>query len=145
MKNKSILIILSSVLLSLSPLSLIAANNIVVVVHPGNSIKTMTQDEIKRIYLGKNKLFKNGLSVAPVDAEKGSLKRKEFYKKVVGKSPSQVSSYWSRLIFTGKGAPPRVIDSEAEILAWVESHADSIGYVNKDSVTDTVKIVFTLP
>ena len=145
MKNKSILIILSSVFLSLIPPSLIAANNIVVVVHPSNSISTMTQDEIKRIYLGKNKLFKNGLSVAPVDAEKGSPKRKEFYRKVVGKSPSQISSYWSRLIFTGKGAPPRVIDSEAEILAWVESHADSLGYVNKDSVTDTVKIVFTLP
>ena len=145
MNNRSILIIIVSLLLSVMPIPSFAESNIVVVVHPSNSINTMTQDEIRRIYLGKNKLFENGSSVAPIDAQKRSSRRLEFYKKVVEKNPSQISSYWSRLIFTGKGAPPRVIDSDDEILAWVESHSNSIAYINKQRVTKGVKVVFRLP
>ena len=144
MNNKSILIIFTSLLLSVMSTPLFAGD-IVVVVHPSNNINTMTQDEIRRIYLGKNKLFKNGSSVEPIDAKKRSPRRLKFYKKIVEKSPAQISSYWSRLIFTGKGAPPRVIDSDDEILDWVGNHENSIAYINKELVTNDVKVVFVLP
>ena len=115
-----------------------------VIVHPGNSLQAITKDELKRIYLGKNKEFPNGLKIAALDHKKESQKKVEFYKKIVGKSLSQVSAYWSRLIFTGKGVPPRTLKSDAEIKEWVASHPGSIAYINVKNADDRVKVIFNV-
>jgi len=115
---------------------------LVVIVHPGNSLEAITKDKLKRIYLGKSKEFPNGLIIAALDQEKESEEKEEFYKKVVGKSLSQVSAYWSRLIFTGKGVPPRVLANDKEIKSWVASHPESIAYINSENADDSIKILF---
>ena len=117
---------------------------LVVIVHPGNSLEATTKDKLKRIYLGKSKEFPNGLIIAALDQAKESEEKAEFYKKVVGKSLSQVSAYWSRLIFTGKGVPPRVLRNDEEIKSWVASHPESIAYINAGSVDKSIKIIFNV-
>lgn len=117
---------------------------LVVIVHPGNSLEAITKDKLKRIYLGKSKEFPNGLIIAALDQAKESEEKAEFYKKVVGKSLSQVSAYWSRLIFTGKGVPPRVLRNDEEIKSWVASHPESIAYINAGSVDKSIKIIFNV-
>jgi ABC-type phosphate transport system substrate-binding protein len=112
-----------------------------VIVHPGNSLQAISKDELKRIYLGKSKEFPNGLLIAALDQDKESEEKKEFYKKVVGKSLSQVSAYWSRLIFTGKGVPPRVLLNDEEVKKWVASHPESIAYINAESADDSIKVI----
>lgn len=131
----------------LSVLLLSSANSfaeLAVIVHPGNSLEAITKDELKRIYLGKSKEFPNGLPIAALDQEKESKEKKEFYKKVVGKSLSQVSAYWSRLIFTGKGVPPRVLSNDEELKIWVAFHPESIAYINAGNVDDSIKVIFTV-
>jgi len=142
MKSKAFikLFFLSALLLS----SAYSFAELVVIVHPGNSLEAITKDELKRIYLGKSKEFPNGLIIAALDQEKESEEKEKFYKKVVGKSLSQVSSYWSRLIFTGKGIPPRVLPNDKEIKSWVASHPESIAYINAESADDSIKIIYNV-
>lgn len=125
-------------LLALSPLSYA---ELVVVVHPQNSVQALSKDEVARIYLGKSKNFANGSAIETIDLHKDSGLREDFYRKVCGKSPSQIASYWSRLIFTGKGVPPRSLDTEAAAKEWIASHPNSMAYIDSANVDGSVKVV----
>lgn len=124
--------------LLLSPL---ANAEIAVIVHPSNG-NELDKSVITRIYTGKAKSFPNGEQAVPVNQADGST-TDTFNKSVLNKSTSQLRAYWSKLIFTGKGAPPKVVDSEAEILQLVSTNPNIIGYVDAASVDGSVKVVAT--
>jgi ABC-type phosphate transport system substrate-binding protein len=113
---------------------------VVVVVHPSVSATASTK-EISRVFLGKSKSLPGGYKVKPVSLSEGNSAREEFNEKVLKKSNSQLKSYWSKLIFTGKGQPPKELGSDADVIAKVSSDPGSIGYISKESVTDAVKVL----
>ena len=114
---------------------------LVVVVNPQNTLQSLSKEDVSRIYLGKNKNFPNGSAIETIDLHKDSQQREDFYRKVCGKSPSQIASYWSRLIFTGKGVPPRSLDTEAAAKEWIASHPNSMAYIDSANVDGSVKVV----
>jgi ABC-type phosphate transport system substrate-binding protein len=66
---------------------------------------------------------------------------KQFLATRVGKTPAQFSSYYKKMIFTGRGRPLPKIDSDDAVLAYVRSTNGAIGYVSVDAVTDDVKVI----
>ncbi|MGC1510421.1 phosphate ABC transporter substrate-binding protein [Ketobacter sp.] len=129
-------------LLSVLFFSSIAHAEIAVIVHPSAGFNDLNEDDIKRIFLGKSKKFPNGASTNPVNQSEGNNIRDQFIDKVLQKSPGQYRAYWSQLIFTGKGSPPKDSGNSAEIKAMVADNKDMIGYIDLVSVDDTVKVVF---
>ncbi|TMO64458.1 substrate-binding domain-containing protein [Pseudoalteromonas aurantia] len=113
---------------------------VAVVVHPSNQIN-LTKNEIKRIYLGKMKNFANGQVILPIDLSEGDKTRNAFNKQLLGKSSSQIKAYWSKLIFTGKGTPPKNVRSESEVISAVAANPGTIGYVEASQVTDQVRVI----
>lgn len=113
-----------------------------VVVHPSNSA-SIDKEAVSRIFLGRMKDFNGNGEAVPIAQEEGSPARSEFNDKVVGKSDSQLKSYWSKLVFTGKGTPPKEVVSDAEILKLVSENPAMIGYVDSGSVDSSVKVVLT--
>ena len=79
-----------------------------------------------------------------MDQAEGSASRTVFYDKVVQKNPSQLNAYWSRLIFTGKGAHPRQVCSDAEVVDAVLEDEETIGYIDSAAVTEGVKVIYTV-
>lgn len=124
--------------LLLSPLTY---SQIVVIVHPTNA-NELNKSSISRIYTGKAKSFPNGEQAIPITQGESST-TDIFNKSVLNKSSSQLKAYWSKLIFTGKGTPPKVVESDAEIIKLVATNPNVIGYVNKSSVNDSVKVIAT--
>ena len=59
-------------------------------------------------------------------------------------SESQLKSYWSKLVFTGKGQPPRDVQTDAEMIELVAGNPNIIGYVDISSVTDKVKVLTSI-
>jgi len=116
--------------------------DVAVVVHPSNDAN-LDKGVIGKLFLGKKKSFDNGRAAIPINAAAGAGVRDEFNEKVVGRSSSQVKAYWSKLLFTGKGVPPKEADSDAEVIALISANPDTIGYVDAGSVTDAVKVVGT--
>jgi hypothetical protein len=43
----------------------------------------------------------------PIDQVVGSEIYVEFYKKVTGRDSAQIKAIWSRILFTGRGVPPK--------------------------------------
>ena len=120
--------------------STLAYAEVAVIVNPSNSSQ-ISDDDIKRIFLGKNKKFSNGNSVQAVNLQSGNAIRTDFEKQALGKSGSQVKAYWSKLIFSGKAKPLKELSSDSDVLSLVASTPNAIAYIDASKVDDSVKVV----
>ena len=114
---------------------------VVVIVNPKNATSSMSAGQVAQIYTGTTAAFPNGSAAAPLDMPDASPVREEFLAKVVGKSASQVKAIWSRLIFSGKGTKPKVLDSSAEVKKQVAADPNAIGFIEKSALDGSVKAV----
>ena len=103
--------------------------------------KLRSSKTVQRIFLGKDKKFADGSESIAVNQTAETQIRQDFDEAILGRSSSQVSAYWSKLVFTGKGIPPKELASDAEVLDLVSKNPSVIGYVDRASVTAAVKIV----
>ncbi len=92
-----------------------------------------------QFFLGKSNQF------TPVDQSKDSAIRREFCEKAASKSLTEVEGMWARLEFSGKGTTPKAYGSDAAAKKAIATDSAAIGYINKASVDDTVKVLLTLP
>ncbi len=125
---------------ALTLLANVAFSEVSVIVNPGNDVQ-LTNNDIARIYLGKAKRFPNGNPAVPLDRSEGSDIRVQFLEQTVGKDETKMKSYWSRLIFTGKGIPPKIIETDEEVKELVSRNPDLIGYIDSSAVDDSVKVI----
>lgn len=112
----------------------------VVVVHPSNDA-ALDKKSVQRIFLGKEKKFSNGKEVLVLNQAPASSARSTFDTDTLGRSSAQIAAYWSKLVFTGKGIPPKELDDDAAVLAIVSANPNAIGYIDSASVSDAVKAI----
>lgn len=112
----------------------------VVVVHPSNAA-AFDSKTVQRIFLGKLNSFSTGEKVIAVDLQESLDIHKQFSEKVLKKKQSQLKSYWAKLVFTGKGKPPKKVDSAAAIITAIKEDSNTIAYMDASDVTDDVKVV----
>ena len=113
-----------------------------IVVHASNPVAQLSRADAGKLFLKKTRVWPGGQSVEPVDLAEGSGVRKAFSSEVVGKDVAAVRSYWQQQLFTGRGVPPVVKATDAEVLAFVAAHPGAIGYVSAAAdLTDGVKAV----
>jgi ABC-type phosphate transport system substrate-binding protein len=118
--------------------------DIAVIVNNANANATLENDVIAKIFLGKAKSFPDGTKAIPLDQDEGAATRNNFYQTIANKDAGQIKSYWSRLIFAGKGTPPKAVGSDADVVSLVSSNPNMVGYVDAGTVNDSVKVVATL-
>ena len=106
-----------------------AQQGFVVIVHPSNSVSSLSGDELARIFLKKTAKWENGSRVEPVDLAASSAVRARFSQAVHGKGTSAISAHWQKMIFSGRDVPPAELGTAAEVIAFVASHRGGIGYV----------------
>ena len=136
------MIFIKSLLISSVLLSVISYAEIAVIVSSNNYNDSLDKDNISRVFLGKTKKFPDGGQAVPVDQKAGSSARESFNTNVLGKSSSQLKAYWSRLIFTGKGTPPKESGDDLAVKKLVAENPNLIGYVNSETVDGSVKVVY---
>ncbi len=119
-----------------------ASADVAVIVHPSNAAG-MDGKAIEKLFLSKAKSFPGGGEAVPINQSEGSSARSEFDKKVLGKTSAQLTAYWSKLVFTGKGTPPKDVASDAEVMSLIAANPNMIGYVDAGAVDGSVKVVQT--
>lgn len=123
--------------------SVVFASDVVLIANKANTLDTLKQNQLVRIYLRKTKQFANGSEVIPIDLKAGDT-RDVFYRDVVRKSERQLKYYWSRMMFSGNTRPPKKLRSDRAVIHFVANHVNALGYVRADSVTDDVKVISVL-
>lgn len=130
---------------SLATTGMAAQAALAIIAHPSNPVAGITADQAAQVYLGKTGELAKGTRVTPVEQSPGTPSRAKFYKSVIKKDEGEVKAYWSKLLFTGKGQPPRDIGDDAAVQAWVAAHPDAIGYVDGKFVDKNVKVLLIVP
>lgn len=115
--------------------------DVVVVVSKESPLTSLDRTELADIYLGRLSRLPNGEPVVPIDQEEGSAARDEFYSGYLGRSPVQIKSHWSKLIFTGRGHPPRSASSGLAVAELVAEDPNAIGYIDRAHVNDGLRIL----
>lgn len=115
-------------------------SDIAIIVHPSNS-SSLDKSTIAKIFLDKQKRFSNGGEAIPLNLKGGSDIRSNFTTTILKKNSAQAKAYWTQLLFTGKGTPPKEMETDADVVRLVSANPALIGYIDSKSADDTVKVV----
>jgi ABC-type phosphate transport system substrate-binding protein len=118
-----------------------SAADVVVVVSARNPVTKLSENQVVDLFLGKASRFPDGSQALPIDQVEGSPEREEFYQQITGKSAAQLKAYWSKIIFTGRGQPPRELSSGIEVRKFIAANPDAIGYIDMNLVDASVRVV----
>lgn len=117
-----------------------------VVVHPSQPMASITRAELSAIYMKRTRSWGDGSEILPLDQTASSFVRERFSRAVHGKNVAYVTRYWQRLIFSGRGIPPRQLPGDAAVLELVKHHRGAIGYIAPGTPPgDGVKIIPVTP
>jgi ABC-type phosphate transport system substrate-binding protein len=118
-----------------------ATADVVAVVSAKSTVTTLTKAQVADIFLGKVSRFPNGAQAVPIDQPEGSVARDEFYTKFVGKSAAQIKAFWSKIIFTGRGQPPKEVADSIEMRKRISENPAAVGYIEENAMDASVRVV----
>jgi ABC-type phosphate transport system substrate-binding protein len=103
----------------------------------------LSPGDIQSVFLGKKKMWSNGLKVEMSTLSDGELTDR-FLEAYVKKNANTFKNYWKKQVFTGGGKPPVSFDREKDLVDYVSKTKGAVGYVSSQSYTDSVKILAVL-
>lgn len=123
-------------------MALLSAQELVVVVSKNFAVSSLDQATVKRLFLAKSNQIE-GKKIKLIEL-KNSKFQEPFYKEVTGKSLSQLHAYWTTLIFTGKGRPPKRVAKIEELREKMRSEENYLAYLPREQVDKEMKVIYSL-
>lgn len=137
--GKSQQAIVAGLVLILSAPAVLA--EVVIATSAERPIESLTQAQLADIYLGRQNHLPNGQSVVPIDQTESTEAREAFYGRYLGRSEAQIKAHWSKLVFTGRGRPPRAVEDDGDMAVFLAEHPEAIGYLDRSLVNDKLQVV----
>jgi ABC-type phosphate transport system substrate-binding protein len=117
------------------------AAELVVIVSAKNPVTALHPDQVADIFLTQTGRFPDGEQAVALDLPLGSPLRDTFYSTMAGKSPAMMKAYWTKMVFTGRGQPPRELGGSAAVRRMVADNPAMIGYIDRAALDASVKAV----
>ncbi|WP_020654896.1 hypothetical protein [Massilia niastensis] len=121
-----------------------ASAELVVIVSARNPVQVLSGDQVAAIFLGQAGHFPDGGVAVALDQRLGSPQRDQFYRQVTGKTPALLKAHWSKMVFTGRGQPPREAADNGAVRRMVAGNASMIGYIDRSALDASVRPVLVL-
>lgn len=114
--------------------------DVVVIGNPAGP-DSLDANQVRDLFTGRSNQLPNGQAAVPLDLDANNPLREEFHTKVTGRSQAQLNAFWAQQVFTGKGHPPRTVDSTASMKATVAATPGAVGYISAAEVDSSVKVL----
>ncbi len=114
--------------------------DIVIVANSLNDTQSMTKQQLRSIFLGQRIKWDDNQRIKVAIQHKTDL-HKKFVRSFTQKNLSQFEAWWKRMIFTGKGLPPKGFESEEKLIEYIVKTEGAIGYISSQSKTDNLKTI----
>jgi len=122
-------------------MSLSVGAAVVTVVSSKSPVVALSKSQIADIFLGRSYRYPDGAPATPIDQPEASSLREQFYNTVAGETLALVKAHWSKIIFTGRGQPPKIVGSGAELKKLLAANPLAIGYIDSADVDASVRVV----
>jgi ABC-type phosphate transport system substrate-binding protein len=119
----------------------VATADVVAVVSAKSPVAVLSKSQLTQIFLGKATRFPDGTQALPIDQREGSPLRDEFYATFAGRSSAEIKSHWAKMVFTGRGTPPRTVADSVEARKLTAANPQVISYIERREVDDSVKVL----
>ena len=140
MKSKIMFTLLASVFCFLM-VSGVCLAQLVVVVNSQNPTASISKKELSNIFKQRQKSWKSGGVIDVLNLPKGDPLREGFSEKILDKSPSDMEKYYLKRALSGKGQPPRTVQSSVDVKNIVSKNIKAIGYMDLKDVDTSVKVL----
>ncbi|MDV6343575.1 hypothetical protein [Nitrosomonas sp. Is37] len=118
-----------------------ASDSVEVIVHPSVLVRNLSRNSLRAIFGMRLRVWEDGspirVFVLPDDAPLHQL----FAKEKLNIFPYQLRSAWDRLIFSGTGQAPFLVNSEEEMRVRIANTPGAIGYLKRVDIDDSVQIL----
>lgn len=131
-------------LLALSIISTPCRAELVVAVRSDSEIGSLTKNEVVDIFLGRFRQLPGGRLAEPLDQATQSVERQAFYALLINKTTAEINAYWARLLFTGRVAPPKSMETSDKMLDELQHNPRAIGYLDRSKLDRRLRVVFEM-
>jgi hypothetical protein len=116
---------------------------IAVVVGRASHVTHVSKDELRELYLRRQRLWPNGERAIPVNLPPDNSIREQFSKVVLGRSTHDLVAYWNARYFEGI-TPPITLSSPAAIRAYLKVEPGAIAYLPVAEADDACRTLLVL-
>ena len=122
-----------------------AGEEVDIIVNKDNMVGDLPVADARKIFMGDKTNWPNGKRVTVLMMASGQPERDRVLHDVYKMTEDQYQQYFTQAAFAGKvSAPPKDVPSAAQMKQVVAGYAGTIGYVKKEDVDDSVKVVLKL-
>lgn len=118
----------------------IAAEELIIIVNNQAAADSLTDEQLKDIYLGKIKKWEGGTFIYLTVSKENDYNH-DFMDSFLNMTPSKFTSHWKHLVFTGQGLEPRKLKSAEELVTFIEKRNGAIGFIPAGVPHEGVKVL----
>ncbi|WP_317931503.1 hypothetical protein [Halioxenophilus sp. WMMB6] len=104
---------------------------VVVIVNSAQQQEELSGETLLRLFAMKKKFWSDGTPVTVFTLPNNNDTYKEFTNLYLKMQPHQLNRLWHRLVFSGTGVKPEVVDSMQAMLEKVAATPGAVGYVDR--------------
>jgi len=117
-----------------------------VVVNKSNNIGPLSREEVRRIFVGERSSWPGGRRITVLMLARDQPERGVILREVLKMNESDYTRYFLQAAFTGRvEAAPKELPSAAQMKARLAANPNAMGYVNKQDVDESLKVVLRIP
>ena len=106
-----------------------AATDYHIVVSEKSSTRSLSEQDALHIFMGRSRVFPDG-SLAVSYELADAPQRAGFYRRLADMSLAQVTSYWARLMFSGRNLPPQQVEGRDVLMEKVSKDPHAITWLH---------------
>jgi ABC-type phosphate transport system substrate-binding protein len=117
-----------------------AQAQVIVIANPSVKASEITKNDLRDVFTGNATSLPDGSRVVPILLKAGTA-HEEFLQVYIGKNDTAYRAGWRSLVFSGQASMPKSLDGDAAIVEFVAHNTGAIGYINKTTAHDGVKVL----
>jgi hypothetical protein len=107
--------------------------NSVVIIGNSTGFSTMKKNTLINVFKGRLDSWNNGNTVKIVLPSQKNESSTLTAKVIYGTTVKGMQKFWLSLVFQGRANPPVFLDSDEEIIRYIQKNPGSVGVINKNN------------
>lgn len=112
---------------------------VVPVINGANQQDTISRNGLSAIFKMRLLRWNDGSAVTVFVLNDDDQLHKQFCKQILNVFPHQMRRNWNKLVFSGSGQAPILVESKEEMIEKIEKTPGSVGYLYLSDLTNGIK------